>query len=308
MFYVLASIGALLFISCKALAVPPNTSSLITSPAPLIDIPSSTSTDPGSSLKDVKIQCRGPSFGTGLNYDSCRDAFATFRYGSDNIPVLIGQRGTGTYAHNLPWRWISGDGLCTFDVIKRSAVIAEETTGIEVARSAWNLMNKCVRDQGGIGGIISGIGRTGGLSILIRKHDPANVVCWNAPKQYYGPESCGHMLGHIKADIAPLVTWGPRNVPGVDRELPSTFGAAPPYNCQLRIMGIAPNTIDKMSYYDMWQTASALAGMCARFGKTGTHRHLGTKRHLWMQLSDGRSAGISKATPMANGTVVLGER
>ncbi|KAI4279841.1 MAG: hypothetical protein L6R38_004927 [Xanthoria sp. 2 TBL-2021] len=74
-------------------------------------------------------------------------------------------------------------------------------------------------------------------------------------------------------------------------------------------MGIAPRVIDTMTYYEMWQSASAVAGMCARFGKSGTYRQLaGSNQLLWMQLSDGRALQNGKETSMPNETVVSGER
>ena len=167
MFRVLWCIEVLLLISCEALTVPPNEGSLLTTPAPLIDIPFPTSKGPGTPLKDDRIQCQGSRFGTGLKYGSCNDAVETFRYGDDNLPIRIGQRGTGIYAMNLPWRWISSDGLCTFDIIKRYDVISEETTGVEIARSARSLINKCVLAQGGIGGVISGIGMYNSLRLYV---------------------------------------------------------------------------------------------------------------------------------------------
>ena len=35
---------------------------------------------------------------------------------------------------------------------------SEKTTGQEIARAAWKLMNQCVRDEGGQGGVVSNIG------------------------------------------------------------------------------------------------------------------------------------------------------
>ena len=34
----------------------------------------------------------------------------------------------------------------------------ETTTGKDIARAAWRLVNECVRDQGNQGGVVSGIG------------------------------------------------------------------------------------------------------------------------------------------------------
>ena len=36
---------------------------------------------------------------------------------------------------------------------------SEMTTGQDIARAAWKLLNECVRDQGGQGGVLSNLGR-----------------------------------------------------------------------------------------------------------------------------------------------------
>lgn len=53
---------------------------------------------------------------------------------------------------------LTGDGRCVFDIDMRGSVSSEKTTGREIARAAWKLLNECVRDQGGQGGIVSNIG------------------------------------------------------------------------------------------------------------------------------------------------------
>ena len=50
------------------------------------------------------------------------------------------------------------DGTCTFSVVMRGRASSEITSGTEIARAAWKVMNECVRDQGGQGGIVSGLG------------------------------------------------------------------------------------------------------------------------------------------------------
>lgn len=45
-----------------------------------------------------------------------------------------------------------------FDITTRGRIPFDITSGQEVARAAWRLMNECVRDQGGQGGVVTGIG------------------------------------------------------------------------------------------------------------------------------------------------------
>lgn len=42
----------------------------------------------------------------------------------------------------------------------------ETSTGREIARAAWKLMNECVRDQGGQGGVVGNLGMFCGFASL----------------------------------------------------------------------------------------------------------------------------------------------
>ncbi|KAI4206168.1 MAG: hypothetical protein LQ348_001054 [Seirophora lacunosa] len=87
----------------------------------------------------------------------------------------------------------------------------ETTTGADIARAAWMLVNECVRDQRGQGGAISGI--------ILRTYDPVNVECVNEP-QTYDSGKCEALLDEVPADTAPDKTWGPHRQAGVDIEIP----------------------------------------------------------------------------------------
>ena len=50
--------------------------------------------------------------------------------------------------------------------------------------------------------------------------------------------------------------------------------------CAISIDITAPD--DEASWYDLWQAAVALDGMCARVGRTGKARFLGRSRLFWM--------------------------
>ncbi|KAL8684655.1 MAG: hypothetical protein Q9224_006209, partial [Gallowayella concinna] len=146
--------------------------------------------------------------GTGLSYNSCFDAFRTFGHRDGYGPVRVGQRGTGTYAYNLPWRRISVDGRCTFDIIKQGSSNFEDTTGAEITRAARDLLNQCVRDQGQKDGIITGIGKSGSLSIVLRKYNPSGITCQEQTPQHFGADKCDILLANMPADVIPK-KWGP---------------------------------------------------------------------------------------------------
>ncbi|KAL8817352.1 MAG: hypothetical protein Q9223_003792 [Gallowayella weberi] len=179
-------------------------------------LPANISTGPPLNYTRNRIHCGGS---TGLNYDSCFDAFQTLDHRDVHLPVRVGQRGTGFFAYNLPWRRISGDGRCAFDIIIRGAAKFEVTTSWELNSAALDLMNKCVRDEGQKGGIISGIGKTKSISIILRGYDASAVSCQDGYPQYYGPDQCDIVLANMAADVRPT-KWGPRGSAGIDQITP----------------------------------------------------------------------------------------
>ncbi|KAI4195672.1 MAG: hypothetical protein LQ346_003365 [Caloplaca aetnensis] len=202
----LVTLLALVALQSHALTLPPADGNLATTAAPLIPILLPVAQDPAESLDDIQIQCKGSSFGTRINYASCLDAFGTFKRGTDNRPITVGQRGSGAFM-SLPRRLISDDGLCVFDIVKRGTGPPERTTGYEIARAAWKLMLECVRDRGGEGGVVSGIGQSGTLGVMIRKYDPSPVSC-GSEAQTYGTNKCDNLLLGIRADVQPQYVWG----------------------------------------------------------------------------------------------------
>ncbi|KAL8729981.1 MAG: hypothetical protein Q9181_004827 [Wetmoreana brouardii] len=156
--------------------MPANDGTLINAPAPLINLSLYSAVPPATpSPNDIQIQCRGRQFGTRLDYGSCLDAFRTFPYGHSDAPVLIGRRGHGPYVRKLPWRLVSGDGRCVFDIVLKGTALQETTTGQEIARAAWKLVNECVRDQGGQGGVVSNIGMLSQTSSVLSDFTLAHI-------------------------------------------------------------------------------------------------------------------------------------
>lgn len=103
---VISTLILLLILPGNAAVIAPNDGTLTNTPAPLIDIPF-------PSLNDVRVQCGGRQFGTGLQYRSCLDAFSSFPFGGSDDPMDVGRRETGMYDQNLPWKWVSSTtSLC----------------------------------------------------------------------------------------------------------------------------------------------------------------------------------------------------
>ncbi|KAL9007878.1 MAG: hypothetical protein Q9173_006938, partial [Seirophora scorigena] len=265
---VICTLILLLIIPGDAAVVPPNDGTLANTPAPLINIPFPL-------LNDVQVRCGGRQFGTGLQYRSCLDAFSSFPFGGLDDPMDVGRRDTGLYDQNLPWKWVSSttplwDGRCVLDIVMKGPAAFERTTGREIARAAWKLINECVRDQQGQGGVVQGIGRSGALGIFIRSYDPRNVECGTVTFPHWNDTDCAALMDTIPADVAPPKTWGPKRQPGVDNGLPYVL-IVPAHKCRLSVWGAhgRQDVRDTMTYYDMWTAAVMLAGMCARHGNAG---------------------------------------
>ncbi|KAL8839750.1 MAG: hypothetical protein Q9170_001621 [Blastenia crenularia] len=165
------------------------------------------------------------------------------------------------------------------------------------------------------------VGQKHALAITIRPADPTNVKCGNAPQQYE-ESKCEPLLDVMPADVLPVRTWGPRRQPGIDLPLPHSWAAepslgstvreysvafgvqqnnvsaAPHDRCRLYVLGTNAErpAIDTMSFYDMWQAATMVAGTCARYGKPGVMRGLGARSLLWLAIDDGTKAPHAAAT------------
>ncbi|KAI4235597.1 MAG: hypothetical protein LQ352_008078 [Teloschistes flavicans] len=147
-------------LACSALPAAPNEINLLTTPAPLMNPPLPALGNGRSSLNDSQRDCRGAQYGTNLNYDSCLDAFRTFELGTYPSPIQVRKRNTGegVFAIWLPYRLISGNGVCTIDIVRKGTADFDTTSGPELSRAMWKLINQCVRDEGGQGGVASNIG------------------------------------------------------------------------------------------------------------------------------------------------------
>ncbi|KAI4172995.1 MAG: hypothetical protein LQ348_006658 [Seirophora lacunosa] len=289
---VISTLILLLVIPNNAAVLNPHDGTLTNTPAPLIDIPFPSS-------NDVQVQCGGRQFGTGLQYRSCLDAFSSFPFGGSDDPMDVGRRETGMYDQNLPWKWVSSDGRCVLDIVMKGPAAYETTTGREIARAAWKLINECVRDQQGQGGVVQGIGRSGALGIFIRSYDPRSVECGSVVAPGWNPTDCNALMDTIFADVAPPKTWGPRHQPGVDNGLPYVFFTP--------VWGAYGQPVrDTMTYYDMWTAGVMLAGMCARPGKAGKFELLGRERKLWVLLDDKAERGPGLESAVATEGLISG--
>lgn len=54
----------------------------------------------------------------------------------------------------------AGDGLCIFNIVKKGSDLYDLSTALEIQAAAVSLLNLCVKDGGGRGGIATDIGKS----------------------------------------------------------------------------------------------------------------------------------------------------
>ncbi|CAF9942872.1 MAG: hypothetical protein ALECFALPRED_010171, partial [Alectoria fallacina] len=112
-----------------------------------------------SDLNAMRAQCSGTKFGTSLNATSCRNAIYF-------IPAEHEQRSFGardfahsgaTYDVELPYRWLSQDGLCSVQVFLIAPATVAHASTYQIWRGAEAVLRRCVTDPRFTGGVASNL-------------------------------------------------------------------------------------------------------------------------------------------------------
>ena len=134
-----------------------------------------------SNVTSREQSCRS-SYGTGLNLDSCKNAWEKIPL--DSEPYIYGVRpDIAAGAHfdvGLPLRFLSEDGLCAIDIratreAEPQLALGDSAKNIEVSEAAKVVLDQCVsiRHQGGS---IAGFSQRDLLTLFITKYEP-KAVC-----------------------------------------------------------------------------------------------------------------------------------
>lgn len=212
-----------------------------------------------AATNDLTIRCNGAQYGYELRRDSCIDAID--RTDLANYQQSFGQRGTGTFDINLPYRMQSGhyfiswtliyidvliratgDGTCIIDVIKGRSVPSARASATDVRVAANRVIAECVRDGHGVGGSATGIGKllppacsgAGGANVLyvgvdakigivVQAYQP-RVECLVLVPYGGDRKACAIILQTMNASM-PTVTFGPKGAPGVATSVPMMYRA-----------------------------------------------------------------------------------
>ncbi|CAD6587534.1 MAG: hypothetical protein ASARMPRED_003174 [Alectoria sarmentosa] len=117
------------------------------------------------------------------------------------------------------------------------------------------------------------------FQLTMKSYSPPFIRCSNtAPAARPVSTSCQVIINTMKASVD-LTTFGAVGIFGVEEYLPQVLTER---KCSFTVDTTAPD--DAASWYDLWQAAVALDGMCARTGRAGKSRFLGIGRKLVMEM------------------------
>ena len=236
-----------------------------------------SASSPRSSVGPPKVVCNSRLYGKNLNGVSCIEAWDKMT-DSDEWKTY-GQRGSIRYDANLPFRILSSDGLCAFDISTRAGVIYDSIIPTELKANARTLLQICVAGTRGqlasSGGVVSNIGVNGGLAIRVTKNNPGIVSCdpsGTAPPR----QDCRDIIDTMPADGVKQV-FGRRGDPftNITSRLPAPYQTER-RRCQILTDFLVPELrTDTYDWYKLWAAANAVDYMCVEKGKAGLAIGLG---------------------------------
>ncbi|KAL2054901.1 hypothetical protein ABVK25_004723 [Lepraria finkii] len=256
---------------------------------------------------DLEIACNS-RFGTDLTYTSCSDAIASFQVPFTGYLTIGPRDDERQYNFNLPWRWISGDGRCIFDIIKDRDVEYGMATAAELIHAATSLIDTCIGERNGLGGSVFEVGFDGGMGMAMRAFDPSQIQCGEAESNPPFEDNCEELEQKIPAAASPLLIFGPPGGRGVTHSFPATYLTKPPAGCILLIEkmdGLPASTIDTSTYYEMWEDIVAIQGMCVRQNHPGRRVSAGDngRLELWLFEYHGQETALGANLTIGNQTV-----
>ena len=177
------------------------------------------------SLGGLDYTCDAKLYGKNLNVASCVNALAKLPE-SDRI-MTFGERGTGSWDGNLPYRILSTDGRCAIDISKKADAISDQISPSHMKAIARSLISVCVTVQPNTGGVWRNIGKRGNLALRVTSYRP-NVHCSEettpTTSSLAFKSNCREILDEMPAD-GNRQFFGPRNDsdPEIAVTLPRSF-------------------------------------------------------------------------------------
>ncbi|KAL8647360.1 MAG: hypothetical protein Q9210_005607 [Variospora velana] len=171
-----------------------------------------TPSNPASNTANTSTQaslptCNGRLYGRNLNLASCRQVWDVM----SNYPGTksFGQRRSeGFFEAPLPFRYLSHDGRCAVDLAHARGVTSDIASPLDLKNAAMAIIQVCVGLPPNEGGLITGLGETGGISLRVVPYRPS-VVCGLDGS---GPPwvTCRDFIDKMPTDSNPQI-FGPRD-------------------------------------------------------------------------------------------------
>lgn len=231
-----------------------------------------------SNLNEGRPRCSGRMFGTAPNIASCRRAInkITPEQGERTWGMRDDSHSGPEYAVNLPWRWLSQDGLCSVQVYLVAPATVGHVSPAEVKRGAEAVFETCVVGHS-LGGLASDLGGDNKLAVVVQSADNANVQCiGDPPPPHY--QDC-FLVVHSMFATMQRQTFGSIGDPTVENPLPHTFYSLPHGAC-VAVVSIPPALRETSSWYEIWDAVDAMAWMCVLNGQVGKVSGIGDQGRI----------------------------
>ncbi|KAL8690467.1 MAG: hypothetical protein Q9218_004090 [Villophora microphyllina] len=235
------------------------------------------------------FHCDGSKYRSGLRAPSCSDAISQIPRTQHDIRFRArGSSGGGaTINIQVPQRFISADGQCIIEIILKDKARYGFARWIEISSAARDMYFGCVASRGQ-GSIATDIGPDETLGLIMTRYTP-QVTCLSV-RDVPSMRNCKSLLDNMGTSSIPRLYGDPKDKPDVD--LPQSLRDAE-NKCQLLIRTPNPGaTQDWSSWYEIWEGAQAVYGMCMRFGKMGTALR-GRKNQLLLSIASPSYGAIS---------------
>ena len=240
-------------------------------------------------LDAPRIICNGDVYRRDLRRSSCVNAY--YGISNDQQWVLFGTRGGRVQWHiDLPYRWISEDGLCVFDIYTANESIVDEARMEDFRLAASNLIHNCIPTTAGSpqGGIALGLGRHGNLGLIMTSFKPS-IRCMNPPGRGRAPEDCYEIVNKMLAGKEYL-SFGRAGTPGVQIALPLQM-ANEDRTCTATIDITRSSALE--SWYNIWEKMVAVDRMCTSQDLEGTAFGLGANGGIFLEMRRGSPASTA---------------
>ncbi|KAL8738329.1 MAG: hypothetical protein Q9181_000872 [Wetmoreana brouardii] len=219
-----------------------------------------------ASSNNGMIYCDGARYRGNLRTPSCVDAFST-------IPRLqhfqtFGARiGAGAYDVALPQRFISGDGLCIIEIVLKDGATKGQAKYADILKSGRDLLFNCA--QRGVGGIATDIGTDGALGLIMTSYVPRVECDAEVPVPPIG--NCkNNLIDRMMTSSVQKYFGNKRDRYGRPDIILPKFLREIGGKCMAVLQSLGDT--DLSSWYQIWEGAQAVYGMCLRFGRTGRAR------------------------------------